>query len=122
MGGGSRPIVNGRRSTRLQELSQIGNKNFLFGRYSAFMATAHGAQIDTCTMCEELRRLCARNEAALSIAQRMYRAALEECDAAAMPEIEEELKQTSAARKVIRYALQEHRARHSAFTATPCAA
>ena len=58
--------------------------------------------------CEDLRRLKARVEAALRNARNLYRAAMEAIDSSALQNLEEELKQTSAAHKLICYAVQAH--------------
>ena len=61
-----------------------------------------------CSTCEDLRRRHARSEAALRNARNLYRAALKTTDSAALQNQEEELKQTSAARKLICYAIKAH--------------
>ena len=67
-----------------------------------------------CSTCEDLRRLHARGEAALRNVRKLYSAAVEAADSPALQNLEEELKQTSAARNLIRYALQAHlTSRHS---------
>jgi hypothetical protein len=61
-----------------------------------------------CSTCEDLRRLKARIEADLRNARNLYRAAVRTTDAAALQNLEDELKQTSAAHKLICYAIQAH--------------
>jgi hypothetical protein len=61
-----------------------------------------------CSTCEDLRRLKARIEAALRKARNLYRAAVEAIDSPALQNLEEELKQTSAAPKLIYYAIHAH--------------
>jgi hypothetical protein len=61
-----------------------------------------------CSTCEHLRRLCARNQVAFRSARNLYRTAVEAPDSAALPKLEEELKQISAARNLIYYAIHEH--------------
>jgi hypothetical protein len=55
-----------------------------------------------CSSCQDLR------EAALRNARNLYRAAVKTTDAAAQQNLEEELKQTSAAHKSICYAVHAH--------------
>jgi len=61
-----------------------------------------------CSICEDHHRFKARIEAALRNARNLYRAALKTTDSAALQNQEEELKQTSAARKLICYAIKAH--------------
>jgi hypothetical protein len=61
-----------------------------------------------CSTCEHLRRLHARSDAALRDARNLYGAAVKAIDFAALPNLEEELKQTSAARDLICHAIQAH--------------
>ena len=61
-----------------------------------------------CSTCEDLRRLKARIEAARRNAKNLYRAAVRTTDSAALQNLEEELKQASAAHKLICYAIQAH--------------
>jgi hypothetical protein len=61
-----------------------------------------------CSTCEDLRRLNNRTEAALRNARNLYRTSVKAIDSAALQNLEEELKQTSAARKLICYAVQAH--------------
>ncbi len=75
------------------------------------MTVADITHSNTCLTCEDLRRLYARNEVALRRARRLYLTALRADDAAAFPDLEEELKQTSAARKIIGYTIQRHQAK-----------
>ncbi len=63
---------------------------------------------EPCSTCEDLCRLKARSEAALPNARNLYRAAVEAIDSPALQNLEEELKQTSAAHKLICYAVQAH--------------
>ena len=58
--------------------------------------------------CEDLRRPRARIEAALRNARNLYRAALNATDSAALQNLEEELKQTSAVHKLVWYAVSAH--------------
>src|SRR5882724_3572774 len=61
-----------------------------------------------CSTCEDLRRRHARSEAAIRNARNLYRAAEKTTDSAALQNLEEELKQTSAAHKLICYAVHGH--------------
>ena len=61
-----------------------------------------------CSTCEDLRRKKARIDAALSNARNLYRAAVKTTDSSALQNLEEELKQTSAAHKLICYAVHAH--------------
>ena len=61
-----------------------------------------------CATCEVLRRLKARSEAARRSARNLHRAALNATDSAALENLEEELKQTSAAHKLACYAIDTH--------------
>ena len=61
-----------------------------------------------CSTCEDLRRLKARSEAALRSARNLYRAVVSAINSAALQNLEEELKQTSAAHKLICYAAHVH--------------
>ena len=54
-----------------------------------------------CSTCEDLRRPKARIEAALRNARNLYRAAVKTTDSAALQNLEETLKQTSGAHKLI---------------------
>jgi len=54
-----------------------------------------------CSTCKDLRRLSARIEAALGDARNFYTAAVKSTDSPALRNSEEEVKQTSAARKLI---------------------
>jgi len=69
-----------------------------------------------CLTCEDLRRQKARIEAALSNARTLYRAAVEAIDSAALQNLEEELKQTSDAWKLINCAIQTHLTRQHSQT------
>ena len=61
-----------------------------------------------CSTCEDLRRLKACIEPALRNPRNLYRAALQTTDSAALKNLEEELKQTSAARKFVSYVVEAH--------------
>jgi hypothetical protein len=61
-----------------------------------------------CSTCEDLRRLNARSEGALRNARSLYWAAVKEIDSAALQNLEEELKQTSAARKFVCFVVEAH--------------
>ena len=61
-----------------------------------------------CSTCEDLRQLKARSETALRNARNLYRAADKTTDSAALQNLEEELKQTSVAHKLICYAALTH--------------
>ena len=61
-----------------------------------------------CSTCEDLRRLDARIEAAHRNARNLYTDAVKSNDSTALQNVEEELKQTSAAQKFIRYAIHTH--------------
>jgi len=61
-----------------------------------------------CSTCEDLRRLNARIEAALRDARSLCVQAANSSDTATLQNLEEELKQTSVARKLICYAIQTH--------------
>ena len=61
-----------------------------------------------CSTCEDLRRQKGRIEAALRKARSLYSAGVEAIDSTALQNLEEELKQLSAARKFIGYAVQTH--------------
>ena len=69
-----------------------------------------------CSTCEDLRRLMARIEAAQGNARSLYRSAVEAIDSPALENLEEELKQTSAARQLICYAIQTHLTRQHSQT------
>ena len=58
-----------------------------------------------CSKCEDLRRLKVRIEAALRNARSLYAAAT---DTTSLQSLEEELKQTSAAHKLICFAVRGH--------------
>jgi hypothetical protein len=69
---------------------------------------------EPCSTCEDLRRLKARIEASLRNARNPYRAAAEAIGSPALQNLEEELEQASAVRKLICYAIQAHlTSRHS---------
>ena len=61
-----------------------------------------------CSTCEDLRRLKARIEPARRNAKNLYMAAVRTTDSAALQNLEEELKQASAAHKLVCYAIQAH--------------
>jgi hypothetical protein len=61
-----------------------------------------------CSTCEDVHRLKARIEVALRNARNLYRAAVKTTDSAALQNLEEELKQTSAEHKLICYAIHAH--------------
>jgi hypothetical protein len=61
-----------------------------------------------CSTCEDLRRLEARIEAASRSAGNLYSAAMKATDSAALQNLEEELKQTSAAHNFVCYAVEAH--------------
>lgn len=69
-----------------------------------------------CSACEDLRRLVARIEAALRRARNLYRAAVRTTDSAALENLEEELKQTSAGYKLVCYAVDVHLANQHSQT------
>jgi hypothetical protein len=62
----------------------------------------------SCSTCEDLHRLKARSETALRNARNLYRAVDKTTDSATLQNLEEELKQTSAAHKLICYAIHTH--------------
>jgi len=68
---------------------------------------------ETCPTCVELYRLRARNRAAL---RRVQKYSALPCDARppALADLDEELKQTTAARTIIGYTIRTHRARQHA--------
>jgi hypothetical protein len=61
-----------------------------------------------CSTCKDLRRLSARIEGALGDARNLYTAAVKSTDSTALRNSEEEVKQSSAAWKLICYAIQTH--------------
>jgi hypothetical protein len=63
---------------------------------------------EDCSICEDLRRLKARSETALRTARNLYRVAVRTANCAALQNLEEELKQTSAAHNLICYAIHTH--------------
>ena len=69
-----------------------------------------------CSTCEDLRRLKARVEAALRSARNLIQVAVKTTDSAALQNLEEELKQTSAAHKLICYAVNAHLANQHSQT------
>jgi predicted adenine nucleotide alpha hydrolase (AANH) superfamily ATPase len=69
-----------------------------------------------CSTCEDLRRLKARSEAALRIARNLYGAAVKTSESAALENLEEELKQTSAGHQLICYAVDAHHANQHSQT------
>jgi hypothetical protein len=62
----------------------------------------------SCSTCEDLQRLKASSEAVLRKARNLYRTALHATHSAALQNLEEEFKQTSAAPKLICYAVHAH--------------
>ena len=78
------------------------------------VAHTHSA---TCSTCEDLSRLHARNRVALYRAQKLYLAALRAAGPVPLADLEEELKQTTAAAKIIDYTVQVHQSRHHAASA-----
>lgn len=75
------------------------------------MQLAHSIATTNCPACADLERLRARNEAALRHAHKSYIAALRAADFVSLPDLEEELKQTTASRKIIGYTLRVHQER-----------
>jgi hypothetical protein len=69
-----------------------------------------------CSTCEDLRRLKARIEAARRNARNLYRAAVKPAGFAALQDLDEELKQTSAAHKLVCYAVDSHLANQHSQT------
>ena len=65
----------------------------------------------SCPTCEELQKLRQKNEAAYRTAHKQFLTALRTADRASLPDLEEELKQTSASRKIIAYTMQAHQAK-----------
>jgi hypothetical protein len=63
---------------------------------------------EPCSTCEGLRRLKARIETALRNAPNLYRAAGTAIDSGVLQNLEEVLKQTSAAHKLVCYAVNAH--------------
>jgi hypothetical protein len=63
---------------------------------------------ERCSTCEDLHRLKVCSEAALGNARNLYKAAVTTADSAALQNLGEELKQTSAAHRLICYAIQVH--------------
>jgi hypothetical protein len=61
-----------------------------------------------CSTCEDLRQLKARTADARRTARKLYRAALNATDSAALQNLEEELKQTSAAHRWVCYMVNAH--------------
>jgi hypothetical protein len=61
-----------------------------------------------CSTCEDLSRKKARIEAVLRNARNLYRAGVKAVDSTALQNLGEELKQTSAARNLIYYAIHAH--------------
>jgi hypothetical protein len=68
----------------------------------------------TCPTCADLRRLRARNEAARRNTFKHFLAASDSPATASLPGLDEELKQTAAARLIIGYTLRTHVARQHA--------
>ena len=63
---------------------------------------------EPCSTCEDLRRLKARSETALRNARNLYSAGVKTPGSALPRNLEEELKQTSTAHRLICYAIQGH--------------
>jgi hypothetical protein len=61
-----------------------------------------------CSTCQELSRLNDRIEVTLRDARSLYTAAVTLTDSAALQNLEEELKQTSAAHRLVCYAVDAH--------------
>jgi hypothetical protein len=78
------------------------------------MPIAYGIASETCSTCADLHRLRATSEAALCCAHKLYLAALRSADRASLADLEEELKQTTAARTIIGYTILAHRDRQHA--------
>jgi hypothetical protein len=72
--------------------------------------------------CEDLRLLHARSEAALRNARNLYRAAMKAPDSAALQNLEEELKQTSTAYRLVCYAVEAHLTNQHSQTRGVCLA
>jgi hypothetical protein len=69
-----------------------------------------------CSTCEDLHRLEARMEAARRKARKLYRAAMKAAASAALQNLEEEVKQTSVAYKLVCYAVHAHLANQHSET------
>jgi hypothetical protein len=69
-----------------------------------------------CSICPDLRRLVARITAALRNARNLHSAVEKALDSAALHNLEEELKQTSAARTLTLCAIQAHLTSHHSQT------
>jgi hypothetical protein len=80
------------------------------------MPVAYGIASETCSTCADLHRLRATSEAALCCAQNLYLAALRSADRASLADLEEELKQITAARTIIEYTIRAHRSRQHAHS------
>jgi hypothetical protein len=63
---------------------------------------------EPCSTCEDLRRLKARIADAPRSARNLHRAALNATESATLQNLEEELKQTSAAHELVCYAVNAH--------------
>jgi hypothetical protein len=75
-----------------------------------------------CSTCEDLHQLKARIEAARRNAWNLYRAAMKAPDSAALQNLEEELKQTSAAQTLVCYAVHAHPTNQHSQTRGVCLA
>jgi len=70
---------------------------------------ALGLSSEGCSTCEDLRQLKARIADARRSARNLYTVALNTTDSAALQNLAEELRQTSAAHKLVCYAVNAHR-------------
>jgi hypothetical protein len=75
--------------------------------------TAHIAN-ETCPTCLDLHNLYERNAASLRDARKLCLAALRTADLSPLSTLEEELKQSAAARKIIGHAIRQHQAKQHA--------
>jgi hypothetical protein len=69
---------------------------------------ASGLSSEGCSTCEDLRRLKVRIGAARRKARNLYRAGMKAADSAALQNLAEELKQTSAAHELVCYTVNTH--------------
>jgi hypothetical protein len=104
-------------STYQLKSSQTHNISREAKPYSKFMKLAAECSSKTCPTCAELRRLRARNEAARRNTFKHFLAASNSPATALLPDLDEELKQTAAARLIIGYTLRTHLARQHAPSA-----
>jgi hypothetical protein len=77
---------------------------------------------EPCSTCEDLRRLRGRLEAALRNARNLYWTAVKAIDSAALQNLEEELKQTSTAYRLVCYAVNAHLTKQQTQTRGVCLA